>query len=138
LAELGVRLLRPARKGEPQRPGAHLFKPLRQLIESVNDTFKGQLDLERHGGRTGGRGRGPGPAAHPRPAAAIWHNHKTGQPTLRPWSPTTTDLGINHLGPFGPGRQVARPVALQLSKRPTLTPDQVKQLLVRRRDQLPM
>jgi hypothetical protein len=25
---------------------------LRQLIESVNDTLKGQLDLERHGGRT--------------------------------------------------------------------------------------
>ena len=39
--------------------GAHLghlfrrryFRPLRQIIESVNDTFKGQLDLERHGGR---------------------------------------------------------------------------------------
>jgi hypothetical protein len=45
LAELGVRLLRPARKGESERPGARLFKPLRQLIESVNDTFKGQLDL---------------------------------------------------------------------------------------------
>jgi hypothetical protein len=41
-----VRLLRPARKGEPQRPGAHLFKPLRQLIESVNDTFGGQLDID--------------------------------------------------------------------------------------------
>ena len=27
-------------------------KPLRQIIESVNDTFKGQLDLERHGGHT--------------------------------------------------------------------------------------
>jgi hypothetical protein len=40
LAELGVRLLRPARKGEPERAGAHLFKPLRQLIESVNATFK--------------------------------------------------------------------------------------------------
>jgi transposase len=53
LAELGVRLLRPARKGEAERPGARLFKPLRQLIESVNQTFKGQLDLERHGGRTG-------------------------------------------------------------------------------------
>ena len=33
LAELGVRLLRPARKGEAERPGARLFKPLRQLIE---------------------------------------------------------------------------------------------------------
>jgi Transposase DDE domain len=83
LAELGVRLLRPARKGEPERAGAHLFKPLRQLIESVNDTFKGQLDLERHGGRTPG-----GVAVRVLQrilalAAAIWHNHKTGQPTLR-------------------------------------------------------
>jgi hypothetical protein len=25
---------------------------LRQVIESVNQTFKAQLDLERHGGRT--------------------------------------------------------------------------------------
>lgn len=83
LAESGVRLLRPARKGEPERAGAGLFKPLRQLIESVNQTLKGQLDLERHGGRT--------------PAgvtvrilqrllvltAAIWHNHKTGAPVIR-------------------------------------------------------
>jgi hypothetical protein len=52
LTEAGVRLLRPARKGEPDRPGARLFKPLRQTIESINQTFKGQLDLERHGGRT--------------------------------------------------------------------------------------
>src|SRR6266540_2483781 len=83
LAAQGVRLLRPARKGEPERAGAHLFKPLRQVIESINDTFKGQLDLERHGGHT--------------PAgvivrvlqrilaltAAIWHNDHTGQPTPR-------------------------------------------------------
>jgi len=52
LAAQGVRLLRPARKGEPARAGAQLFKPLRQVIESINDTFKGQLDLERHGGHT--------------------------------------------------------------------------------------
>jgi len=44
LAGLGVRLLRPARKGEPQRAGAHLFRLLRQLIESVNQSLKGQLD----------------------------------------------------------------------------------------------
>lgn len=59
LAELGARLLRPARKGEPERPGAQPFRPLRQLIESVNQAFKGQLDLERHGGRTLA-GSGPG------------------------------------------------------------------------------
>ena len=48
----GLCLLRPARKGEPDRTGARFFKPLRQVIESINDTFKGQLDLERHGGHT--------------------------------------------------------------------------------------
>jgi hypothetical protein len=83
LAAAGIDLLRPARKGEPARPGAHLFKPLRQTIESINQTFKGQLDLERHGGHT--------------PAgvivrvfqrvlaltAAIWHNDKIGAPVLR-------------------------------------------------------
>src|SRR5664279_827435 len=50
LAATGVQLLRPARTGEPDRPGARFFKPLRQVIESINDTFKGQLDLEHHGG----------------------------------------------------------------------------------------
>jgi hypothetical protein len=52
LTERDLRLLRPARRGEPERAGAHLFKPLRQTIESINQTFKSQLDLERHGGRT--------------------------------------------------------------------------------------
>jgi hypothetical protein len=33
LAAHRVRLLRPARKGEPERAGAHLFQPLRQVIE---------------------------------------------------------------------------------------------------------
>ncbi|MGE5291752.1 MAG: IS982 family transposase, partial [Micromonosporaceae bacterium] len=45
-------LLRPVRKGEARRAGQHLLKPLRQVIESINWTLKGQLDLERHGGRT--------------------------------------------------------------------------------------
>ena len=83
LGELGLRLLRPTRKGEAERAGAGLFRPLRQLIESVNQTFKGQLDLERHGGRTG-----VGVAVRVLQrilalTAAIWHNDKTGQPTLR-------------------------------------------------------
>jgi hypothetical protein len=52
LAAGQLTLLRPARKGEPERPGAPLFKPLRQTIESINQTFKAQLDLERHGGHT--------------------------------------------------------------------------------------
>ena len=44
--------IRPAMAGEAPRHGARFLKPLRQIIESVNDTLKGQLDLERHGGRT--------------------------------------------------------------------------------------
>jgi hypothetical protein len=55
MAEAGIRLQRgPARKGERGRAGARLFKPLRPVNESVNDTFKGQLDLEQHGGHTPG------------------------------------------------------------------------------------
>jgi Transposase DDE domain len=83
LAARQLRLLRPARKGEPERAGARLFKPLRQTIESINQTFKAQLDLERHGGHT--------------PAgvmvrvlqrilaltAAIWHNDHTDAPVHR-------------------------------------------------------
>jgi Transposase DDE domain len=73
LNQHGVCLLRPARRDEPPRPGARFFKPFRQLIESVNDTLKGQLDLvttrvfQRVLALT----------------AAIWHNHHTGQPALR-------------------------------------------------------
>jgi len=77
LTDTGLQLLRPARKGEPERAGSRFFKPLRQVIESINDTFKGQLDLERHGGRT--------PAGVTvrvlqrilALTAAIWHNDRT-------------------------------------------------------------
>jgi Transposase DDE domain len=83
MADAGIRLLRPARKGEPARAGAHLLRPLRQIIESVNDTFKGQLDLEQHGGHTP-----DGVAVRVLQrilalTAAIWHNDTTGQPVLR-------------------------------------------------------
>ena len=79
----GITLLRPARKGEPARAGAHLFKPLRQIIESVNDTFKGQLDLERHGGHTPGGVMVRILQRILALTAAIWHNDTTGQPVLR-------------------------------------------------------
>lgn len=52
LAERGVRLPRPSYRNRVPRPDEHLLKPIRQLIESVNDTLKGQLDLELHGGRS--------------------------------------------------------------------------------------
>jgi Transposase DDE domain len=83
LPRLGIRLLRPARKGEPDRPGARLFKPLRQIIESINDTLKGQLDLEQHGARTI---TGVIVRVWQRLlalTAAIWHNDHTGQPLKR-------------------------------------------------------
>ncbi|AXY49217.1 transposase (plasmid) [Rhodococcus ruber] len=47
LNQTGITLLRPTSKGERPRPGEQFFKPLRQNMESVNDTFNGQLDLER-------------------------------------------------------------------------------------------
>ncbi|MFC5188116.1 IS982 family transposase [Actinomadura harenae] len=83
LALRGIQLLRPSMRGEPARPGQHLLKPVRQLIESVNDTLKGQLDLEQHGGRTI---EGVATRIAQRILAmttAIWHNHRTGQPTTR-------------------------------------------------------
>jgi hypothetical protein len=83
LEELQVRLLRPARKGEAERTGSALFKPLRQIIESVNETFKGQLDLERHHGRTPGGVMVRVLQRIFALTAAIWHNDRTGQPTMR-------------------------------------------------------
>ena len=83
LAATGFTLLRKARAGEKPRPGAHLLKPLRQTVESVFDTLKGQLSLERHGGRTP---TGVTVRVLQRllaMTAAIWHNDHTGQPVLR-------------------------------------------------------
>jgi hypothetical protein len=79
VAETGIDLLRPARQGEKKRPGERFFKPLRQIIESVNDTLKGQLDLEHHGGRSIA-----GVCARIAQrilalTAAIWHNDHLGQ-----------------------------------------------------------
>jgi len=83
LAAAGLDLLRPARKGEPPRPGTQFFKPLRQVIESVNDTFKGQLDLEQHGGHTAGGVTARVLQKILALTAAIWHNDATSQPVMR-------------------------------------------------------
>ena len=72
---------RPAR-ARPGVPG-NLFRPLRQVIESVNWTFKGQLDLERHGGRTPEGIIARVLARILALTAAIWHNDKTSQPVKR-------------------------------------------------------
>jgi hypothetical protein len=83
LNERNITVLRPAYKGEKPRPGRALLRALRQSIESVNQTFKGQLDLEHHGGRTTA-----GVAVRVLQrilalTAAIWHNWHTGQPVMR-------------------------------------------------------
>ncbi len=78
-----ITLLRPSRKDEAKRFGEPMLKSVRQLIESVNDTLKGQLDLERHGARTF---EGVAIRVAQRVlalAAAIWHNHRTGQAVSR-------------------------------------------------------
>ena len=83
LNDHGAALLRPAFRNEKPRSGARLLKPFRQIIESINDTLKGQLDLERHGGRTH-----DGVTARVLQrllalTAAIWHNDRCNQPTTR-------------------------------------------------------
>ncbi|RLP08560.1 hypothetical protein D9T14_08770 [Propionibacterium australiense] len=76
-------MLRKQRKGEPARTGARLLKPIRQLIESIFDTTKDQLGLERHHAHTV-------EGIHVRITqrllaltAVIWHNDKIGAPVLR-------------------------------------------------------
>jgi len=79
----GITLIRPALKSEPTRPGQRFLRPFRQIIESVNQTLKAQLDLERHGGR-----KPAGVCARILQrllalTAAIWHNetsNHTGPP----------------------------------------------------------
>ena len=83
LAEEGITLLRQARKGEPERPGSRFFKPLRQTVESIFDTFKGQLDLEDHGGHTTDGVLVRIVQRVLALTAAIWHNDRTGQPIRR-------------------------------------------------------
>ena len=83
LAAARLVLLRPARKGEPEPAGRQYFKPLRQVIESVNDTLKGQLDLEQHGGRTVDGVTVRVLQRILALTAAIWHNDATGQPVMR-------------------------------------------------------
>ncbi|MCG6493267.1 hypothetical protein [Kitasatospora sp. A2-31] len=83
LADLGIELLRPSFKREKKRFGEPMLKKVRQLIESVNDTLKGQLDLEQYGGRTF---EGVAIRVAQRVlamATAIWHNNQTGAPVSR-------------------------------------------------------
>ncbi len=96
-------LIRPAMAGEAPRPGRRFLKPLRQIIESVSDTLKGQLDLERHGGRTV---VGVVTRVLQRLlalTAAIWHNERTGS------HPVRSLLAYDHIGLY-PSRRRQGPV----------------------------
>jgi len=80
LTTAGITLIRPTFGKEHPRPHQRFLRPFRQIIESVNQTLKAQLDLERHGGRTK-----PGVCARVLQrllalTAAIWHNETTNQP----------------------------------------------------------
>jgi hypothetical protein len=80
-AECGLHLVRPDRRDEAPRHGSIGW--IRQWIESVNDTLKGQLDLERHGGRTPAGVFTRIAQRLLAMAAAIWHNWATGAPVKR-------------------------------------------------------
>ncbi len=78
MADRGARFLRPDRKDEQPRFGS--LGRVRQWIESVFWTCKGQLGLERHGARTL-------PGLYTRVglrllalAAGLWHNFEIGEP----------------------------------------------------------
>jgi Transposase DDE domain len=78
MAELHALFLRPDRKDEPARYGS--LGRVRQTIESVFDTIKGQLSLEQHGAHTM-----PGLITRIAQrllalAASLWHNWNTGNP----------------------------------------------------------
>jgi hypothetical protein len=102
LAQADITLIRPATRTEPPRSGQQFLKPLRQTIESIIHTLKGQLDLERHGGRTP---TGVITRALQRILAlttVIWHNQTT-RPRPRPNRIRPPNLGTNHLTGLGQG-----------------------------------
>jgi hypothetical protein len=79
--QLGLRLLRPDRKDETYRNGN--LGGVRQWIESVNQTLKGQLDLEHHHGRTMAGVFTRIAQRLLAMAAGIWHNWTTRTTTKR-------------------------------------------------------
>lgn len=79
--DLGAHLIRPDRKDEKPRFG--VFGGIRQWVESVFDTLKGQLGLEAHGARTIEGLYARVAAKLLAMAAGIWHNWKTNAPRKR-------------------------------------------------------
>jgi hypothetical protein len=80
-AGLGITFVRPDRRDEPRRHGN--LSTVRQRIESIIDTFKGQLSLEQHGGRTPAGVFARVAQRVLALATAIWHNWATDAPVKR-------------------------------------------------------
>jgi hypothetical protein len=79
--QVKVLLVRPDRKDERRRFGN--LAGMRQWIEAIFGTLKGQLDLERHGGRTPAGVYARVAQRLLAMAACIWHNWQTGAAELR-------------------------------------------------------
>lgn len=79
--DLKAHLLRPDRKDEQPRFGD--FGGIRQWVESIFDTLKGQLGLERHGARTLNGVMARVACKLLAMAAGIWHNWKIDAPRKR-------------------------------------------------------
>ena len=80
-ADLGITFVRPDRRDETRRHGN--LAPIRQRIESIFDTLKGQLSLEQHGGRTPAGVYARVAQRLLALAAAIWHNWLIDAPVKR-------------------------------------------------------
>ena len=78
---MGATLLRPDRKDEPARFGS--LGQVRQWIESIIDTLKGQLSLEEHGGRTPAGVMARVAQRLLALAAGVWWNWQIGAPEKR-------------------------------------------------------
>lgn len=78
MTELGAIFLRPDRKNEPRRFGR--LGGVRQWIESIIDTIKGQLSLERHGAHTMAGLITRIAQRLLALAAGLWHNQNIGDP----------------------------------------------------------
>lgn len=78
---LGAHLVRPDRKDAPVRHGK--IASVRQWIEAVIDTLKGQLSLQQHGGRTMAGVFARTGQRLLALTAGIWHNWTTGAKVKR-------------------------------------------------------
>lgn len=78
MAEFGAIFLRPDKRNEKPRFGG--LGGIRQWIESVFDTFKGQLSLERHGAHTMSGLVTRVAQRLLSLAAGLWHNWEIGSP----------------------------------------------------------